>query len=770
MKKPVLYLGVIALLAVIGIGMIVLTFDNAGVEVPASNDTVNETTMATQNVKESGPWDVSGPGPVWKLYAADDGTLYSFQGEHGNTVKAIDPNGSVKWEYQVPDEWRVSNVMYRQIDTEEPRAFGNLYSPFIGPAFSLDNGTLYLYLRENKITDYNNYPGEEHPNNQYDGYKLTENLLAIKNGQVLWDKRISNEHHSFDDSNVFAQNGRVYVFDDYSVKVFSDNGSMLFRIDNASSPPAVDEAGNIYVVPAIPGAESISYMFSRYQNTIYREPANLVQAYSPDGTLMWEKDVGNGIVRPKMLEELSYQFDMLPLYRNRMLYVPTGNGIMALDTDGNVIWSKKYDHPVELLSSLPFDQNGSIYITDGPVPGKYVRAISRDGSERLLNHAYGIHGDASDGAVYDVRGGRSFPPVFLPENGSHAVLLSGMYLTANSLQNDAELWRQKIEYNMTNVVIDSDNAGKLITLEFQIYASDGSHTGTVQTIRTARDTVYVSYFDADYDWPIVINESRCNYSSTILAFDKADGRLLWQKPLDSFVTSMTVNNDTLYYGTQGGNVSGGITRDRSEPPPIAPAIINDDIGKVVGTVAGGTAITAAAVLFIKFFAMGGLARTRGQLNANDNRNKTLEFVAVHPGSTLYEIAHGLDMNVGTIRYHLFILGMNHRVVIFKSDGKFVRYFTNSGSYTRDEQFLLSLVRRDSVRKILNLLIEKTELSNLEISEALGMHDSATSRYLKELADRGVVEKSILAGGRTSYSISCEYREPVISAIERIARD
>ena len=85
--------------------------------------------------------------------------------------------------------------------------------------------------------------------------------MAIKNGQLLFDIPISNEHHSFEDFNVDAQNGR-YVFDDYSITVFDENGSMLFRIGNASSPPAVDENGTIYVVPAIPSTDTmISYAF-----------------------------------------------------------------------------------------------------------------------------------------------------------------------------------------------------------------------------------------------------------------------------------------------------------------------------------------------------------------------------------------------------------------------------------------------------------------------------------------------------------------------------
>ncbi|HEY3272690.1 MAG TPA: hypothetical protein VGJ92_02950, partial [Methanocella sp.] len=260
MKKSVLYLVLIALLAIAGIGLYALTsHDGSGSGKPVINDTVNETArnVTAPKAEENNPWIIQGPGPVWQLYTADDGTLYSFQGEHGNTIRAISQNGSIEWEYQVPDEWRVSNVMYRRVEGKDPI---NMGLDYINPVFSLANGTLYLYVRENKITDFNHYPDEEHPPIEYYGYRLNERLMAVNGGQLLWDIPISNEHHSFEDSNVYAQNGRVYVFDDYSVTVFGDNGSKLFRIDNASSPPAVDEDGNIFVVPAIPEAgDTISY-------------------------------------------------------------------------------------------------------------------------------------------------------------------------------------------------------------------------------------------------------------------------------------------------------------------------------------------------------------------------------------------------------------------------------------------------------------------------------------------------------------------------------
>ena len=131
--------------------------------------------------------------------------------------------------------------------------------------------------------------------------------MAISNGQLLWDVPISNEHHSFEDSNVFAQNGRVYVFDDYSVNVYSDNGMLLFRIGNVSSPPAVDEAGRIYVVPCSQFANNwtnfVSYMFSIYQYTTYKEPAGIIEAYSPDGSLLWQKSIGQQIIRPMFIQD-----------------------------------------------------------------------------------------------------------------------------------------------------------------------------------------------------------------------------------------------------------------------------------------------------------------------------------------------------------------------------------------------------------------------------------------------------------------------------------
>jgi len=667
-------------------------------------------------------------------------------------------------------------MMYRQVQRER-----FLYPGIICPAFSIDNATLYLYVRENTTTDFNHNRDEEHPNgNQYRDYLLKEKIMAINNGQLLWEVPISSEHHSYEDSNVYARNGRVYVFDDYSIKVFSDNGTMLFRINNVSSPPAVDDRGNIYTVPGIESPDSwINTYYSIYQYVFLKVPANVIEAYSPDGTLIWQKDAGSPIVQPRVIEDLIYQFDVLPLYYDDTIYVPTGSGIMALGTDGSIKWSKKYEYPVELLPTMPLDKNGNAYVRGGKSSSEFggtlIHVISPDGSDRVIdlgsNLLYGgISGDMSGEKIYDIQSGYDFPPVYLSEDDSHPTILQGIYLTSYSMQDGAMLLRQKIEQNWTSVVLDSGNRQRLQSLNLNTEPNcGGTEIEKSKIVRTTSDTVYVYYLDITYDLPIVLNKTVCNYSSTLYAFDKASGESLWQKSLDTIVTSMETNNDALYYATRDGKIFGGITRDKPETAPVA-AMVQNDMGKVAGAVAGGAAVTAAVVIFIKMFALGGLTRARGQLTKNDNRNRVLEYVASHPGSTLHEISHGLGVNVGTIRYHLLILSLNHRVATFQSDGKYVRYFTNSGSYSKDEQFYLSLVRRDPIRKILDLLIDRAEMSNMEISEALDMHDSATSRYMKELAARGLVLKRSVSGGRTAYSIRHEYRDPIATALERINND
>jgi predicted transcriptional regulator len=132
-----------------------------------------------------------------------------------------------------------------------------------------------------------------------------------------------------------------------------------------------------------------------------------------------------------------------------------------------------------------------------------------------------------------------------------------------------------------------------------------------------------------------------------------------------------------------------------------------------------------------------------------------------------EVASALKMNIGTVRYHLFILSLNHRIVSVSADEKYLRYFTNSGTYSKESQIVISLMRREGINRVLTALIESPCLSNRELSQRSGIQESAVSRYMKELAEKGIVIKEKGAGGATSFSVVDGYKAYIQSAMRRI---
>jgi hypothetical protein len=118
---------------------------------------------------------------------------------------------------------------------------------------------------------------------------------------------------------------------------------------------------------------------------------------------------------------------------------------------------------------------------------------------------------------------------------------------------------------------------------------------------------------------------------------------------------------------------------------------------------------------------------------------------------------------------LFILSLNHKIVTHKADGKFSRYFINSRSYSPDEQEAISIVRREGMRKVLNLLVDSPGLSIRELSTSLDAQESAIGRNVRELLQKGIVAKTTNSGGSPAYVISEKQKDTIEAALERVKR-
>jgi predicted transcriptional regulator len=183
------------------------------------------------------------------------------------------------------------------------------------------------------------------------------------------------------------------------------------------------------------------------------------------------------------------------------------------------------------------------------------------------------------------------------------------------------------------------------------------------------------------------------------------------------VTTITANNSTIYYGTENGQVSA-----------------------VQFNIAIGLAVAAIVYLFIRFFCIGAVARAKASLNKNEKRNQIYDYIVKNPGLTIYELARGTKINIGTVRYHVFILGLNHKITSYKTDGKYIRYFTNSNSYSREEQLILSIMRRDAIGKVLRLLLDNPCMTNVEIARKLNINESVVIRSIQELSEKGIITR------------------------------
>jgi DNA-binding CsgD family transcriptional regulator len=679
------------------------------------------------------------------------------------------------------------------------------------PIVSSSNGILYVYLK----------PLQQGSSGYYfngtlmaisDGRKMWEMPLTSHNiSYPAWWSGNSYDQPHLSDTMVYARGDKVYVFHDYNETVIGENGTILWSIGDVSAPAPVDEHGFMYIMRTpSPQAGSLRYPFSDYVPD-HRAPSNVIEAYYPNGTLYWEYHTKRPLAVQNDPRSVEYTSATLPLYYNGMIYAPMYDSITALYANGTTRWTKAYewddftfDWPFDannltdsqkseidayermyasynflpgmsqngitirlsLYNPMPFDPAGNVYLqctSDIPSHGgfsgiqrMYLLAIGPDGQEISRTYMYAqLYVAARDGMGYAT--GDTLSRNESPEYVNTGHLAKGVAdlmqetLVAIDMASGQELWNYTFSVSSPAVVtLDKNNVGALIggyeaeeaisnldKNESEIPRTSFGPMATRGSLRVfpCNNTTYVSYQSMNYETPIIPGKSKCAYGGGIYAFDK-NGTLLWHKSMLPFYPMRVTQNGTVFYQTPDGKI--GVTNTG---------------------IAAGFTLTALLYLFLRFLCVGAVARAKARLSKNDNRNCVLEFIIKNPGSSLYEIARGTGINLGTVRYHLFILGINRKITASQTDGKFVRYFTNSGTYSKDEQLILSLMRREAIGRTLGLMLEKPGISNVEIAKELDIKESVVSRHIKELAERSIIEK-----GADGYAVKDEHRQAVADMV------
>ncbi|HEY3274247.1 MAG TPA: winged helix-turn-helix transcriptional regulator [Methanocella sp.] len=752
--------------------------------------------------------------PDYMLTGSDD-TLYLFSGDN---ITAVASDGSLKYRYVVPDGWMICPRWY--IGSRQGYVDSITNDIYRGSQIvCADNGTLYLYLKpEDSASDL------EWDENTSVGYYRTGKLVAIgPDGRQRWSADLTsfmlwlNQWYqdslswapsATSDAYIQARGDRVYVFHGYNESVYASNGTLLWSIENVSDPGTVDDAGNLYVLDAIQplpidATPRVSLNIPDNYVTLampdYRVPGSIVDSYYPNGTLRWRQYSADRALRQNFYGDGPVQ---LPLLRNSTVYVISDTSVTAIDTDGNKQWVKRFDrndypfllsdsqladyYPPSVIPSdafqggnfqaywfMPFDAEGNLCIiyplynkdTNGRWfidSAAYIIVITPDGtvlsSQKVKSWDYTVVGnDIGYSSVFEYSAG------LFGSGRSLDDLYTGT-LCASAPGTGEPLWNFTVPTDRRiTLVVNESNYNKLIpSSQADLLANMynwtrnwGDLTSTIQPtggvyggvqsfgVHPGNGVVYVDFQTHNYEYPFVFNQSRYVYSGGVYALDN-NGTLLWYVPMAPDTDVISASNSTIIYNTWDGKT----------------------YAKALGTIAGGVALISGAYLAFYFFA-GTVTRARNRLDKNGNRTEIFRYVQENPGTTLYEIARGTGINRGTVRYHLFILGTNHRIVAHEAGEKFVRYFTNAGSYGDRERRIISLLRRDVTGKVLRLIAEQPGIASVDLARELDIHESVAHRSIKELLDKGILLREAAGRGYT-YMLTASDRALVIRCMEKIA--
>jgi len=137
-----------------------------------------------------------------------------------------------------------------------------------------------------------------------------------------------------------------------------------------------------------------------------------------------------------------------------------------------------------------------------------------------------------------------------------------------------------------------------------------------------------------------------------------------------------------------------------------------------------------------FFGRTKTAKTDSEADGG-NKQTIYDAVCNNPGIISVEICELTKINLGTARYHLYILEKNRKIFHVKKGGK-VYFFRNDPVFTESKIADIIVARNENRRRILKIVQERPGISNKNISDAIGIDKSTVHWHIKCLCDVGAV--------------------------------
>lgn len=121
-----------------------------------------------------------------------------------------------------------------------------------------------------------------------------------------------------------------------------------------------------------------------------------------------------------------------------------------------------------------------------------------------------------------------------------------------------------------------------------------------------------------------------------------------------------------------------------------------------------------------------------------SRKRIFDYVSEEPGCHLREVGRKCNVPLGTALYHLDRLESEGLITV-RRDGRYKRYFASNGTGRREKDFI-SALRRDVPRRMAELLLGATSLTQRELCEKLEISRSTVSFHTNSLVSKGIIRR------------------------------
>jgi predicted transcriptional regulator len=140
-------------------------------------------------------------------------------------------------------------------------------------------------------------------------------------------------------------------------------------------------------------------------------------------------------------------------------------------------------------------------------------------------------------------------------------------------------------------------------------------------------------------------------------------------------------------------------------------------------------------------------------DSNSTRAEVYNFIDANPGIQFRGICAGLDIAIGTAEFHLGVL-KKAGLISFIRDGKYKRFFVTK-KFSLREMKLISLLRHETLRKILEKITAETIVSHRELASELSITSQGLTWQMNKLREEGIIQES-KNGIKVTYSLNEVY--------------